>query len=605
MAPEQHRGEANHPTIDQYAFCVALWEALARAPPFTGPVIDMAVAKHMGPPAWPERVAIPRPIVRALQRGLASDATHRWPSMHALLEALEYDPSRRRRRWATTAGALGLLGLGGAAVQWWASSRAERCTGAREQLEGIWDDDRKAEIESAIVGTGAPYAGEVWSRTEASLDEHARTWVSLHTDTCEAATVRGEQSLEVMHRRSACLRRALIELGATADVLAAADVGVARRAHHVVDGLRSLDRCADVEALAAEVEPPPPEDAQAVTRIHELVARAQALRRAGRDQEAEASVEQAQVQLGVVSYAPIGTPVAIAHARGLVAQGHYEESESVLAAALETASRFRQRRSMADTANLLMLVVGHHLAHPEQALHYREILGGLTYDDPRAKAEFHANLGQVRLAQGQYTAAEAEFRLALTQDRDALGPRHVRLARRHLDLGRALLARGDHSEAKAAYHQALQIVEQKLGSQHPDAAEPHHRLAEAMHAQGRHEEAETEIELALALRMEAEPEHLTTARSRVLLARILLALHQAERAQPVAELAWDRLRQDDARADDRADAAFTLARVSRPLGGDASRARQLAQLALERYEQLGKARADDADQVRTWLREPG
>src|SRR5690606_5282231 len=96
MAPEQHRGEALRPAADQYAFCVALWEALAGAAPFDE--TRLAAAKAEGPPSWPGGPT-PRRIVAAIVRGLSPDPEERWPSMDALVERLAHDPARTRRRW--------------------------------------------------------------------------------------------------------------------------------------------------------------------------------------------------------------------------------------------------------------------------------------------------------------------------------------------------------------------------------------------------------------------------------------------------------------------------------------------------------------------------
>jgi len=98
MAPEQHRDEVLGPAVDQYAFCVALWEVLTGKPPFAGPSVHALLAhKQCGPPPWPDNTAVPRPIVNALLRGLAAEPSQRWPNLDALLNALAYDPHRAKR----------------------------------------------------------------------------------------------------------------------------------------------------------------------------------------------------------------------------------------------------------------------------------------------------------------------------------------------------------------------------------------------------------------------------------------------------------------------------------------------------------------------------
>ena len=98
MAPEQHRGEVAGPAADQFAFCVALWEALTGAPPFPGDDRAAIAARiEAGPPA-PAGPDVPPWLTAILARGLAPVATDRWPSMHALVAALADDPAVRRRR---------------------------------------------------------------------------------------------------------------------------------------------------------------------------------------------------------------------------------------------------------------------------------------------------------------------------------------------------------------------------------------------------------------------------------------------------------------------------------------------------------------------------
>jgi serine/threonine protein kinase len=95
MAPEQWRGADITPATDQFAYCVALWEAIAGERPFPadrGNELCAQIAR--GPTASGAR-RIPRRIRSALRRGLDLDPMRRWPSMIALLEQLA--PRRRAR----------------------------------------------------------------------------------------------------------------------------------------------------------------------------------------------------------------------------------------------------------------------------------------------------------------------------------------------------------------------------------------------------------------------------------------------------------------------------------------------------------------------------
>jgi tRNA A-37 threonylcarbamoyl transferase component Bud32 len=94
MAPEQWRGGAVTPATDQFAYCVALWEALAGERPFRGPTLDDLRDQIARGPAAIDASRIPRRLRNVLRRGLDPDPARRWPSMKALLGHL----ARARRR---------------------------------------------------------------------------------------------------------------------------------------------------------------------------------------------------------------------------------------------------------------------------------------------------------------------------------------------------------------------------------------------------------------------------------------------------------------------------------------------------------------------------
>ncbi len=111
MAPEQIVGEATTERTDQFSFCVALHEALYGERPFGGDsllrLLHNVTRGNLAP--VPEDHEVPAWIRRALVRGLRSEPRERWPSMAALIVALEDDPAGRHRRWL-------FLGLGLAVV---------------------------------------------------------------------------------------------------------------------------------------------------------------------------------------------------------------------------------------------------------------------------------------------------------------------------------------------------------------------------------------------------------------------------------------------------------------------------------------------------------
>jgi hypothetical protein len=112
MAPEQ-LGSTADARCDQFAWCLALWEALFGARPFDDPdpgvrLLRIARAELAPPADRPELGA----VAEVLRRGLRLGPDERFPSMAALLDALAVARRRRARRWPLAVG----LGVAVAAI---------------------------------------------------------------------------------------------------------------------------------------------------------------------------------------------------------------------------------------------------------------------------------------------------------------------------------------------------------------------------------------------------------------------------------------------------------------------------------------------------------
>ncbi|HEY0134562.1 MAG TPA: serine/threonine-protein kinase, partial [Nannocystis sp.] len=196
MSPEQHLGRSADARSDQFSFCVAMYQALYGARPFVGermsslafPVLQGKIA-----PA-PGGSAVPMWLRKVVLRGLQVDPDKRYPGMPALLADLNRDDGRGRRRgWFVASSAIATLGLG-LGLRASAPAVEAPCQGARDRLAGIWDEPTIADVERAFRSSGLPYAAETWTGVRASLDAHAAAWTGMHTDSCAATRIRGEQS---------------------------------------------------------------------------------------------------------------------------------------------------------------------------------------------------------------------------------------------------------------------------------------------------------------------------------------------------------------------------------------------------------------------------
>jgi eukaryotic-like serine/threonine-protein kinase len=110
MAPEQFLGEPTDERSDQFSFCVALYEALFGERPFDGETflaLSMSVTGgHFRP--IPKERDVPAWLRRAIMRGLRLRRDDRYPTMAALIAALEDDPAIRSRRRLVAAGLVGV-----------------------------------------------------------------------------------------------------------------------------------------------------------------------------------------------------------------------------------------------------------------------------------------------------------------------------------------------------------------------------------------------------------------------------------------------------------------------------------------------------------------
>jgi predicted Ser/Thr protein kinase len=110
MAPEQYEGAAVDARADQFAFCVALYGALYRLPPFAGETYDeLAASVRAGALTPPPASEVPAAIHAAIVRGLSTDRAQRFGSLDELLAVLSaaIAPPAARRRMGWTAIALG------------------------------------------------------------------------------------------------------------------------------------------------------------------------------------------------------------------------------------------------------------------------------------------------------------------------------------------------------------------------------------------------------------------------------------------------------------------------------------------------------------------
>jgi serine/threonine-protein kinase len=377
-----------------------------------------------------------------------------------------------------------------------------------------------------------PYAASVEQRTETVLDEYAVTWKRVHTEACEAATVRGEVSSKTMDAQMACLHRAKAELAGVTRVLAEPDETVVGKAHELLAGLSPLEVCADTEVLQADVEPPPVEDAATVATIEKLLADGRAERMAGRHAAARELLQEARTVAEKVEYEPIEMELAFQEGFLLYELGEYEPAEQAYRRAFEAAARSHRRSLMARSAGQLISIVGVKLNRPDEGMSFARIGGGLARGNLRDEALVANGTGTILVMQGDLEGAEAAIRRALEQLVEVQGPDHPGVLRVRTNLGNVLYQQGKYAEAEAEQRRALEGWEASLGPSHPNVATALNNLGSALHAQGKYEDAEVELRRALELREQLlEPNHPALAQSHGNLAGALHGQHEDAKAE--------------------------------------------------------------------------
>jgi tetratricopeptide (TPR) repeat protein len=323
MAPEQYLEEEIDERTDQFAFCVALYEALYGAKPFPAGMtesVNAMLADQVKPP--PKGSKVPAHIHRALLRGLASKSADRHPRMLALLDELSRDPAKLRMRVSGVA-ALAAVAVGAVWVNRTIAQRTSQlCAGSEAGAADVWNPDVQGRIERAMLATDLPYAADVWRRTRGALDAYMAGWTAMHEQTCRATRIDGHQSEQVMTVRMACLDQRHEEVRALTKVLEAADGDVVAKAVQAAMALPSVEICKDVTSLlSVEPEPGDPATGSELDSIRKGLAAVRAEYEAGKYAPARADAAPLVERARRMGYHPVTAEALLWLARAMAKAG--------------------------------------------------------------------------------------------------------------------------------------------------------------------------------------------------------------------------------------------------------------------------------------------
>jgi len=543
MAPEQHVGVDADARADQFAWCVTLWELLAGEPPFSGKSVqELAASKLQGPPPWPRSVPIPGLVLAAIRRGLSVDPADRWPSMAALLSAVERWRVRARRRRIVAVGTCGLALVAGIfGWQAWQERLAiASCEAAGEEIVATWPGQQEA-LLAGLTKVAPDTAAATAERATPWLDAWAEEWRSARTEVCLATEVSHTLPAELRPRALGCLDASRIQVQAVLDAVAAGEPAAAQGAVAAFAAPMELEACTDRVRL--EQTPwPTVAESDAVAELRRQLAHATGLRLAGRYAPAREQVEVVLYAARTLGFRPLVAEAEHALGTLLELQGEYEAAVAHLRAAFFEAASLGMDRVALEAAARLVFTVGFRLARHDDGIewaeHARVYVARLGETARLSSANLWSNEATLRRLRGEHDEAIRLHEQALELRERILGAEHPDVATSLSNLALVFADKGDLAKARALHERALALRERTLGPEHPNVASSLDNVGGMARAMGEYETARALHERALGIwERTVGPEHPGVALCLNNLAVVQLRLGDESAATKAAERA--------------------------------------------------------------------
>ncbi|WAS99166.1 serine/threonine-protein kinase [Nannocystis punicea] len=502
MAPEQFAAGRATARTDQFAFCVALVEALTGQRPFARTSAEMWTrAQARGPDL--SRLPGPARLARVLARGLAYEPAARHPTMRALIGELRACQALRRRRIAAAVAAVAFAGAGASA--WLLTRPPAACVAP---LADSWGPQRRADVaarlldpEPAIDGETGAHLRSSKQRALAGLDFHADALARAYDAVCPELPRTLERATREQRGQWTCLQSRHAAFDAlTARILAATPAALPALLA-VVGDLESATDC-ESPRLALRNAPQPDDPALgervqairlelAVARLKqeaddpaardELAALLQASEAAGYGPlQAEVLGRLAYVELQAFAYDAAMKQFGAAYALAL-REGHEPAATFAARGLLMTLiqdSRFDEARAWAEAVAPLHRTTGERIELSLVRVHLARL--------------------DLELDEARHHIDEAFALRATDEGAQAAAVRPKLDALLQTSYGDLLVTRDDYQGALPYYEQALQIQRDRLGSGHAGVIDLLVALAEAERLNGDVEVARRHLEEALA-----------------------------------------------------------------------------------------------------------
>ena len=483
IAPEQYDGQPAHAKSDQFAFCVALYEGLYGERPFTGQSqAELAAAVTTGTIRTPSRSSVPAWLRAVVVCGLASDPAARWPSMAELLAALQRDPTSRVRRRRALLVLAGIAAIAVLAAVLWERRRIAACERDSHAIAEVWNDDVRAQVEAALLATGASYAEQTAALVRQRVDAQVEEWTVQRFETC---TDPARLDTKLVQVQNDCFARTRDELGDRVDLLVHADKAILNRAVGLMGADGRRKPCTDpavLERMAAHAVPPA--SRERIATLSRSLAHAANLYAAGRYEAAE------QLSAEIVPQAEaLGDPTLAAAARArrgrvLGEMSRFPDAERELEHAFFAALAARDDDTAADAAVQLTAITGANLGRRDDGLRWgrqAEVLLALEGErEGDLAAALEHSLGLVAFTASDFPTAIAHLQRGLELRMRNHGEHSLAVARALKALG-AAYARNENPDAAIEHlERALRLSEELLGPDHPMVGDASNDLGVAL-----------------------------------------------------------------------------------------------------------------------------